>query len=140
MGSAIYIVLDRDLPGVDTMMSGKPLSHEIDYITTLCKKLKVKDLWEFCSANPGEMADFFEAEAESWENGVEPPTEEELDPEEWFPAAEGLVTVRALLEFINRDRSGLKDPEWVLEDLANMERILSAAEAHGVGWRLEVDF
>jgi hypothetical protein len=40
MGSALYIVLERDLAGVDTMMDGKSLSHEIDHITSLCRKLE----------------------------------------------------------------------------------------------------
>lgn len=140
MGSAIYLVLERELEGVDTMMNGKPLCHEIDHITALCRKLKVKDLWEFFSANPDEMADFFEAEAESWENNEEPPSADQLGPEEWFSPADGLVTVRALIELINREKQGLKEPDGVLADLRDMERILSAAKAHGVGWHLEVDF
>lgn len=139
MGSAIYIVLEQELADVDTMMNGKPLSREIDRISALCRKLKIKDLWEFCSANPDEMADFFDAEAEYLEN-EDGPTTDMLEPEEWFSPEEGLAIVTALKEYITGDNHGLKNPDGILEDIGEMERILNAAKAHGVGWHLEVDF
>lgn len=140
MGTAFYIVLEKSLPDIDTTMSGKCLAIDADNIAKLCRKLKVKDFWDFTSENPDELAEFFETESKDWEAGEKPPTAEELGPEEWFPASKGLKTIRALLDFLDNKNSGLEDTQGVIEDLKDMERILNAAEAHGIGWHMEVSF
>jgi hypothetical protein len=62
--------------------------------------------------------------------------------EQWFPANDGLVTVRGILQHL-RGRSvnfGKRvRPESVVNDLEQMERILSAAEAASVGFHISID-
>lgn len=95
------VVFERDLPGVDTEIRGQLLYMVISNMETLFSRLKLKDFRSFYSADPEKMALFFNEKEELWEKGEEPPTADEFWSEEWFSPAEGLVTVRALIEAVN---------------------------------------
>lgn len=144
--SRVYIVLEQDLAGVDTVFSSELLYMAINHLQSLFSRFKIRDFWSFYSADPEKMAEFFDEKEELWEKGEESPTADELWSEEWFSPTEGLVTVRALIEAINnnpdvfRNRPNLNIAEIITAALRNMERTLSTAEAHGVHWHLEVDF
>ena len=90
MGSAHYIVLERKIDGLDTMMDGKSLSRHIESLDVAARELGVRPLSEFFSIAPEQAAEFMEGE------GVET-GETELPPLQQFSAQEGLTTVRALL-------------------------------------------
>jgi hypothetical protein len=55
-----------------------------------------------------------------------------IPPEQWFPAAEGLRTVRALIEHVGANLNDFKQPNPILRDLKAAEALLAAAEAAGV--------
>jgi hypothetical protein len=55
-----------------------------------------------------------------------------LPPEQWFSAAEGLKTVRALAEYVTAKLNDFKQPNPILRDLKAAETLLAAAEAAGV--------
>jgi hypothetical protein len=145
--SRVYIVLERDLAVGDTEIPGL-LFHILikSDLGPLFSKLNIRDFWSFYSAEPDKMAEFFNSKPEMWEEGEEPPTGDELWPEDWFSPAEGLVTVRTMIEmiknnpevFLNRRNSDLG--EVITMKLRDMEEILSTAEVHGVRWHLEVGF
>ena len=122
MGAAYYIVLERKIDNLDTGMDGKSLAKHIEALDKAAKKLGVRRLSDFVSADPGDMADFFDAESS-----------DEFPALEQFAAEEGLATLRALAA----DPTAKK--EDVAEDLRACERILIAAAQHGVRWHLEID-
>ncbi len=133
MGVAHYVALEKDIPGLDTEMSGKALASAQNDIRKLCGKLKVTPLMDYYSFDSAELAEYL---------GDEPNEAEiaEAEPEEWFDAQLGLNTVDALAIEIRTSPGGLKESGYVLEDLLNIQRILTAAKTESVGWHLDIDF
>ena len=130
MSSALYIVLDREIPGLDTFMNGKALAAAEEVVTAHCERLGVRDLWSFYSVDPLDVADPLDDLDDFGDlDGREPST-----TESWFPVTDGLTTVRALREAL-RDQAR----SAVLDDLGDMERILAEAERAGARWYLAVD-
>ena len=120
MGSAHYIVLERNIDDLDTMMDGKCLSQNIELLDEVAEDIGVRPLSEFFSMPPEELAEFMDGA-----NDIE------LPPLEQFSAQDGLITVRALL--------ARPEAQPALEDLQACERILSVAAQHGVRWRFQID-
>ncbi len=126
MGAAYFIVLERDIAGLDISMDGKSLARNIEALDAAAKQLAVRPLSEFFSIAPEDAAGFLEGEGED-------SSELDLPPLQHFSAEEGLATVRALLA-----HPAAQTPH-VAEDLRQCERILTAAAQRGVGWHLEID-
>jgi hypothetical protein len=126
MSAAYFIVLERKIDGLDTMMNGKSLSKHMRSLDQAAEDLGVHPLSGFYSVDPEQAAEFWADE------GVQP-GDVKLPPLEQFSAQDGLATVSALLAHtpVHKDH--------VLEDLQECERILTAAAEHGVGWHFEVD-
>ncbi|WP_347989013.1 hypothetical protein [Methylomonas sp. AM2-LC] len=120
MSSAYYIVLEKEINDLDTMMDGKKLSHNIELLDILALQLGVRPLSDFFCMDPDELADFMDGDDEI-----------ELPPLLQFSALDGLVTVRTLLSS--------SQAQEALEDLQSCERILTAAAEAGVGWHFQVD-
>ena|SRR6476661_4136516 len=130
MSSALYIVLDREVPGLDTFMNGKALAAAEEVVTANCERLGVRDLWSFYSVDPLDVADPLDDLEDFGDLDVrEGPT-----VEAWFPPTDGLTTIRALREALRG-----KTVSAVLADLGDMERILAEAERAGARWYLAVD-
>ena len=130
MSSALYIVLDREVPGLDTFMNGKALAAAEEVVTANCERLGVRDLWSFYSVDPLDVADPLDDLEDFGDLDVrEGPT-----VEAWFPPTDGLTTIRALREALRG-----KTVSAVLSDLSDMERILAEAERAGARWYLAVD-
>ena len=127
MGAALYIALEREIPDFDPFVNGKALSQAADKIDAIATSLRVRPLMDFFSADPAMAAEFLDEGAEAL-------------AQTWFPASDGLATVRALRDHLTLKPSAVPKPSMVLEDLSDMERVLSAAEKHGVRWSLQVDF
>ena len=121
MGAAYYIVLEEKIDGLDTMMDGKCLSRHIETLDSVAQQLGVRPLTEFTSMDADALADILGDEADA----IEAP------PLQQFSAQDGLVTIRALLP--------RQEAQPALHDLKDCERILSAADQHGVGWHLQID-
>src|SRR5690242_10573970 len=64
--------------------------------------------------------------------------------EQWFSPADGLRTVRALLEHLDENPRSFKgdevDPAAIEEDLEAIEQIISAAQKAGVRFHLSIDY
>jgi hypothetical protein len=124
---AYFIVLEREVDGLDTGMDGKGLSHQIELLDDAARQAGVRPLSEYFSVDPAQAAEFMEGE------GIDA-GEIELPPLQQYSAEDGLATVRALLPLpVAMDKH-------VAMDLRDCERILVAAAQHGVGWHFEVDF
>jgi hypothetical protein len=133
MGAALFIVLEREITGLDTIMDGKSLSRANEKLDALANKIGVTPLSEFFSADPAQAAEFLEGE------GLED-SEITIPPQQQFTAEQGLATVRALLAHIASNPTSIPGSDGVIRDLKDCERILSSAATHGVKWHMEIDF
>ena len=120
MGSAHYIVLEKDIEGLDAMMDGKCLSRCIDSLDKTARLIGVRPLSDLFSMPPDELAEFMDGADEV-----------ELPSLQQFSALDGLATVRALLS--------RTEAQPAVHDLENCERILSAAARHSVRWHFQID-
>ena len=133
MSVALFIVPERKVEGFDHFVNGKFIGRESDRaVDRLCKELGVTSLYEFCSQDPQELADFIEGE------GGEIP--DHLPALEWFEATSGLKTVRAMLQALEKGAPAFKDTQGVIGDLKEYEVVLSRLEAAGIRWHMQVDF
>ncbi len=124
MGSAHYIVLEKEIEGLDTSMDGKSLSRHIDSFDAMARQLGVRPLSELFSIAPEEAAEFMEGEGAS---------DIELSALQQFSAQDGVTAVRALLSH------SAAHMDSVADDLRECERILIAAAESGIGWHFEID-
>lgn len=120
MGAAHYIVLEKEIDGLNIMMDGKSLSRHIEALDAAARELGIRPLSAFFSMPPDELAEFMDGA-----EGVE------LPPLRQFSAQDGLATVRALLPRPEAQPS--------IQDLQACERILSTAAQHGVRWHFQID-
>jgi hypothetical protein len=132
MSSALYIVLDRKIPGADTFVNGKSLAKHKDELETMAKRLGVRPLMSFFSMSNEELASLEE------EYAIDLNKTKSRTAEAWFAAEEGLGTVNALLE--NLSGSKLKDVARVETDLREFVGVLELAKANGIRWHLAVDY
>lgn len=121
MGAAHYIVLEKKIDGLDTMMDGKSLSRHIKSLDKAALELGVRPLSEFFSMDPDTLADIIGDAIDDME--VRPVTQ--------FSAQDGLTTVRALLS--------RPEAKPAILDLQACERILNVAAQHGVCWHFQID-
>lgn len=134
MGVALYVVLEKDATGCDaTSVPGKCLARAQDRLDAIAKERGLTPLGDFLSIAPEEAMAFLEGE------GVAPEGLE-LPAEQWFDPADGLRTVRGLLDQLRHAPPDVPRLAGVLDDLEATERVLLAAEQHGVRFHLAIDF
>lgn len=129
MAQAMLITLEKDVPGAgDTYVkgkTGKALAREADRVDSAARRKRVTPPTSLLSENPAALI------AEMQAQGFDP-AKMRVPPEQWFPAAEGLATVRALVEHVTANLNDFKQPNPILRDLKAAEALLTAAEAAGV--------
>jgi hypothetical protein len=130
MSVAWYIVLEKQVTGIDTRVNGKALGRAGKVLEMLAKELGVVPLMQFYSAAPKELAGFAE------EHGMER-TGIKFAQEKWFDAEDGLRSVRGLVRA--GERKGVVGADPILDDLRAFEKVLEAARAKGIRWHLAVD-
>ena len=64
------------------------------------------------------------------------PAKMRIPPEIWHTAADGLKSVRALIDFVTANLNDFKQPNPILRDLKAVELLLMAAETAGVRFHL----
>lgn len=133
MSAALYIVVEHEVRGFDTYVDGRALSRAEEGLTRLARKLGVVPLMEFFSMNPDEML----AQAEEFNTGL---TKDEVPDEQWFPASDGLRTVRALLQYVDAHPTTITSGPSVANELAGFVHVLEEAEERGIRWHLAVDY
>lgn len=126
MGAALYIALEKNLSGVDTLIDGKMLSKAEKHLAEAAKRLGVRPLMEFFSTSADEVSNLLGADA----TGLEIPAPQ------WFSAEEGLQTIDALLNEVD------SSPQLraAKDDLLDFQRVLREAQKQGVKWHLAIDF
>jgi hypothetical protein len=125
MGAALYIVLEKTIPGFDAMIDGKMLSQAEEQLANAARSLHVRPLMEFFSISADEAADFLGDDV----------GDIDIPAAQWFQAEEGLRTVDPLLAETDLD-PGLKAAK---DDLLACQRVLREAQKHGVRWHLAID-
>jgi hypothetical protein len=131
MSVAWYIVLEKEIAGVDARVNGKALGRAGKVLEMLAKELGVVPLMQFYSAAPEELAGFVE------EHGIDR-TRIKLTQEKCFEAEDGLRSVRGLIRA--GERKGVVGSDPIVDDLRAFEKVLEAARVKGVRWHLAVDY
>lgn len=127
MAQVIVVTLDKELPEVAShakAKSGKALARETDRLDTAARARRVTAITSLLSENPAALI------AQMTEAGFDP-AKMRVPPEQWFPAADGLATVRALAEHVLANMNNFKQPNPILRDLKAAEALLAAAAEAG---------
>ena len=135
MGSALYIVANKEIEDVDLFVDGKAIGKiDGEILDQACQAAGVESLLSFISQDPDELADFLEGEGAEMEEGGE------LPAEEWFTPAQGLAVVRGLTAYLQSNPKALPRQAAVLEDLADFERVFLLLADRQLLWHFAVDF
>lgn len=129
MPLAISLTLERDIPGAQAAYTktgiGKAIARELDKIDYAARCVKVQQPSSLLSESQATLIQQMKDE------GLDP-SKMRLPPENFYPAAEGLRTVRALHQYVSEKLNDFKQPNPILRDLKSAEGLLAAAEAAGV--------
>jgi hypothetical protein len=128
MALAIVVTLEKEIPELAAYTkagSGKALARETDKLDSTARRKNVTAVTSLLSESQAALI------AQLKEEGFDP-AKMRLPPEQWFPAADGLKTVRGIAEYVGANLNDFKQPNPILRDLKAVETLLTAAEAAGV--------
>jgi hypothetical protein len=128
MALAIVVTLERELPESAAYAkagSGKALARELDRLDSTARRKSVSPPTSLLSESQASLIEQMKAE------GFDP-SKMRLPPEQFFPAADGLKTVRAIAEYVSANLNDFKQPNPILRDLKAAETLLGAADGAGV--------
>ena len=129
MALVVIVTLEKELPGASAAYakaaSGRALARESDRIDFAARRCGVTQPSSLLSESQASLRAQLEAE------GFDP-AKMRLPPEQWYPAADGLKTVRGLIEHVGANLNDFKQPNAILRDLKAAEALLAAADAAGV--------
>ena len=128
MAQAIVVTLEKDLPESAAYAkagTGKALAREADRLDSAARRRGVLPPTSLLSESQAALL------AQLRADGFDP-AKMRLPPEQWFAAADGLATVRALAEHVGANLNDFKQPNPILRDLRAAEALLAAAGAAGV--------
>lgn len=132
MAQAIVVTLEKDLPPPPVPAkgaSGKALAREADRLDYAARCQNVTPMTSLLSESQAKLIEQLQAD------GFDP-AKMRIPPEHWYAAADGLRTVRALIEYVSAKLNDFKQPNPILRDLKGVEATLAAAEAAGVRFHL----
>jgi hypothetical protein len=128
MALAFVVTLEKELPNAPAGVkgaNGKALARESDRLDAAARRWGVEPPTSLMSESQAALIAQLKAD------GFDP-AKMRLPPEQWFDAATGLKTVRALIEHVGANLNDFKQPNPILRDLRDAEATLIAAEAAGV--------
>ncbi|MEO6434391.1 MAG: hypothetical protein ABIP55_01345 [Tepidisphaeraceae bacterium] len=129
MALAILVTIERELPEAladyAKAKSGKALAREADKLDFAARCKNVQQPSSLLSQSQAALIEQLKAD------GFDP-SKMRLPPEQFYPAAEGLKVVRALIEYVSEKLNDFKQPNPILRDLKAAEALLVAAETAGV--------
>jgi len=131
MAQAHTITLAKELPAAMAVYQkagiGKALLRESERLGTAARRRGVTAITALLSESQAALIEQLIAD------GFDP-AKMRLAPEVWHPAAEGLKTVRGLIEWVTANLNDFKQPNPILRDLRSAEALLTAADAAGVAF------
>lgn len=131
MAASLYIVVEGEDPGFDIFVNGHALARNEEALHQVAATLEVSPLLDFFSADENSMALLLE------QGSGDPEWARNLPQPQWFMPAAGLVTVRALIDFLTATPVALgSETQSVLVELKEYERVLQKTEDHGLRWHL----
>jgi hypothetical protein len=131
----MYIVVEGEDPGYDIFVNGHALARNEDALEKLAVRLNVKPLLEFFSADQNSMALLLE------EGAGDPEWAKTLPPPQWFSPEDGLVTIRALLDYLRSASSVLgSETEPVASELTEYAQVLEKTVQRNLRWQLAVSW
>lgn len=173
MGVSVFVAVEREFDGYDaSSVMGKPLAAAMEPLDGACDRLGVPNLSSFVSMDPARLEDFASAEpAVTSGEGREQLNSlraagggdaEQLDDlealmdltegvdanappmaEQWFEPGAALVSIRALLAWLQDPTSQFKAKPFtrgdVIADLQSVEQVLAAASQAAVRFHFEYD-
>ncbi|MGD0464286.1 MAG: hypothetical protein ABSB74_17525 [Tepidisphaeraceae bacterium] len=129
MAQMIVVTLEKELPAAAAAYakagSGKALARESDRLDSAARHRGVSPPTSLLSESQAVLA------AQLREEGFDP-SKMRLAPEQWFPAADGLKTVRTLAEYVTANMNDFKQPNPILRDLKAVEALLITAVAANI--------
>jgi hypothetical protein len=135
MAASMYIVVEGEDPGYDIFVNGRSLARHEDALEKLALQLGVRPLIEFFSADENSMSLLIE------EGAGNPEIMRRLPPPQWYTAADGLATVRALLDALVEEPQLLgSDGERVLSELREYAVVLEKTQTREMRWHLAVSW
>jgi hypothetical protein len=133
MGISISMSLEKEIAGGDLLaIVGKGRNKAIDWLDAWAQRNGLPPIMEMVSSPPGEVAEMMDV-------GIDD-LSEHLASEQRFPAAAGLRTVRAMIEYLHQQSTAIKSSNDVLIDLPGIETVLVMAEAQQVRFHFALDF
>ena len=141
MGVATIVELEKPIKGLKDRMAGKGLARCDLYLDAIARRLHLRPLDDFISFDPELAAELMGDMKDERGAAIEIPAEQ------WFPAADGLKTIRGLLAHFDKNPAALAEleperekgegwPQAALGDLKEAERILTRAQKHKVRFHL----
>ena len=127
MALVLTITLQKELPALAPYTKaspGKALARESDKLDFAARKCGVTAITSLLSESQAALIEQLKSE------GFDP-TKMRLPPEQWYPAAEGLKTVRGLTNHVTANLNDFKQPNAILRDLKAADALLTAAEKAG---------
>jgi hypothetical protein len=135
MAASLYIVVEGEDPGFDIFVNGHALARNEDALERLAERLHVASLLEFFSADENSMALLLEQGAEN------PNWPLPLPQPQWYDATEGLLTVRAMIDYLAESPATLgSDTQPALAELREYECVLRKTAQHGLRWHVAVSW
>ncbi len=135
MAASLYIVVEGEDPGFDIFVNGHALARNEDALERLAERLNVPPLLRYFSADEDSMALLLEqgAEEHEWKQALPEP--------QWFDAADGLLTVSALIGLLAAAPAALgSETQPVLIELRKYQRVLRKAALRGLRWHIAVSW
>ena len=131
MSASLYIVVEGEDPGYDIFVNGRALARNEEALDRLAALLQVAPLLSFFSADENSMALLLE------QGSGDPEWARHLPQPQWFAPADGLVTVRRLIDFLTTTPAAIGSETLpVLLELKEYEQVLQKTEDYGLRWHL----
>ena len=127
MALAVVVTLEREIPELATYTkgkTGKAIGRELDRLDSTARRKSVSQPSSLLSESQATLIQQLK------DDGFDP-SKMRLPPEQWFPAADGLKSVRAIAEYVAANLNDFKQPNPILRDLKAAEILLAAADAAG---------
>jgi hypothetical protein len=135
MAASLYIVVEGEDPGFDIFVNGHALARNEDALERLAERCSVSPLLEFFSADENSMALLLE------QGGGNPDLVCNLPDPQWFDPANGLLTVCALIGFLEETPAALgSETAQVVSELREYERVLRKTAHRELRWHLAVSW
>jgi hypothetical protein len=135
MSASFYIVVEGEDPGFDIFVNGRALVRNEDALEKIARRIGVKPLLEFFSADENSMALLLE------EGAGDPEWAKTLPPPQWFSPEDGLVTICALHGHLKSmpTELGAETPA-VTKEIEEFERVLQKTAQRRLRWQLAVSW